>query len=125
MKKHNIGRIGFLVVLFNVIFMLIYLADRNAENIFYNEATQQRSAELTVYKEGNVGDEAVILLESAISDRKYEPKDIEVINSYQWILTDDEDLSSYALSGKEIRIRVSSDEYEKNINQVLDEIIGE
>lgn len=132
MKKHNIGRISMLIVLLNVIFGLIYLADKNGvglSNSTSDGTTQEvvEKQQMQIFADTTVDGEYITMLENIISDQKFSKDDIAIVMSYEWYLTDNINIAGadrYFIKDGEIVIFAADDNFITYVNDVLSEIVS-
>lgn len=131
MKRHNIGRISAFIVLLNVIFALIYLADKNGislQNRTETEVEEVVQANMQITMDETVDGEYITMLENIISDKKYSNEELAAVKAYSWYLTDNinnlnNSNSNYTISDDEIVIYAANDNFVNYVNDVLSHII--
>lgn len=129
MKKHNIGRISAFIVLLNIIFALIYLADKNGislQNRTETEVEEVVQSDMQITMDETVDGEYITMLENIISDKKYSNEELAAVKAYSWYLTDNINNlnnSNYTISDDEIVIYAADDNFVNYVNDVLSHII--
>ena len=126
MRKHNIGRISIVIIALNIIFGLVYLADRN-DTSFWTTQTEQEEViktDMVITLDTTVNGEYVTMLENIISDQKYNKEALSVVSSYEWYLTDNiTNTENYAINDSQIIIYAADDNYVAYVNEILNTII--
>lgn len=126
MRKHNIGRISIVIIALNIIFGLVYLADRN-DTSFWTTQTEQEEViktDMVITLDTTVNGEYVTMLENIISDQKYNKEALSIVNSYEWYLTDNiSNTENYAINDSQIIIYAADDNYVAYVNEILNTII--
>ena len=121
MRKRNIGRLSVIVIVLNIIFVLVYLADRNDTNFLTENDTVR--TEMTVTMDETVDTSYVILLESIIAENKYSKDELSNIRSYNWYLTDDETITNrYLIVDDNITIYTNATDYKNNVIEIINDI---
>lgn len=128
MRKHNIGRISEFVIFLNIIFVLIYLADKNGVSLQNSTETTEVEevvqADMQITMDETVDGEYVTMLENIISDKKYSNEELSAVKAYSWYLTDNiNNSSNYIISDDEIVIYAADDNFVTYVNDVLSHII--
>ena len=126
MRKHNIGRISIVIIALNIIFGLVYLADRN-DTSFWTTQTEQEEViktDMVITLDTTVNGEYVTMLENIISDQKYNKEALSIVSSYEWYLTDNiTNTENYAINDRQIIIYAADDNYVAYVNKILNTII--
>lgn len=128
MRKHNIGRISAFIIFLNIIFVLIYLADKNGvslqNSIETTEVEEVVQADMQITMDETVDGEYITMLENIISDKKYSNEELAAIKAYSWYLTDNiNNSNNYIISDDEIVIYAADDNFVTYVNDVLSHII--
>lgn len=129
MKRHNIGRISAFIIFLNIIFVLIYLADKNGislQNRTETEVEEVVQADMQITMDETVDGEYITMLENIISDKKYSNEELATVKAYSWYLTDNINNlnnSNYTISDDEIVIYAADDNFVNYVNDVLSHII--
>lgn len=128
MRKHNIGRISVVIIFLNIIFVLIYLADKNGVSLQNSTETTEVEevvqADMQITMDETVDGEYVTMLENIISDKKYSNEELAAIKAYSWYLTDNiNNSNNYIISDDEIVIYAADDNFVTYVNDVLSHII--
>lgn len=128
MRKHNIGRISAFIIFLNIIFVLIYLADKNGVSLQNRTETTEVEevvqADMQITMDETVDGEYVTMLENIISDKKYSNEELSAVKAYSWYLTDNiNNSSNYIISDDEIVIYAADDNFVTYVNDVLSHII--
>lgn len=122
MRKHNIGRISFLVILLNVILVSVYLVAKNDTS--FTDDGKQIQTSMVIYKDETVPGDKVTMLENIIADKQYDQIALKTISEYQWYLTDNvATTNSYILDEEHITLYTGT-EFQENVNTVLQQITG-
>lgn len=128
MRKHNIGRISAFIIFLNIIFGLIYLADKNGVSLQNSTETTEVEevvqADMQITMDETVDGEYITMLENIISDKKYSNEELAAVKAYSWYLTDNiNNSSNYIISDDEIVIYAADDNFVNYVNDVLSHII--
>lgn len=128
MRKHNIGRISVVIIFLNIIFVLIYLADKNGVSLQNSTETTEVEevvqADMQITMDETVDGEYITMLENIISDKKYSNEELAAVKAYSWYLTDNiNNSSNYIISDDEIVIYAADDNFVTYVNDVLSHII--
>lgn len=128
MRKHNIGRISVVIIFLNIIFVLIYLADKNGVSLQNSTETTEVEevvqADMQITMDETVDGEYITMLENIISDKKYSNEELAAIKAYSWYLTDNiNNSNNYIISDDEIVIYAADDNFVNYVNDVLSHII--
>lgn len=128
MRKHNIGRISAFIIFLNIIFALIYLADKNGVSLQNSTETTEVEevvqADMQITMDETVDGEYITMLENIISDKKYSNEELAAVKAYSWYLTDNiNNSSNYIISDDEIVIYAADDNFVNYVNDVLSHII--
>lgn len=131
-RARNIGRISILIVILNVIFGLVYLADKNGAG-FQTEPTQQVveeevRTEMVIFADATVDGEYITMLENIISDQRYTKEDLSTVRSYEWYLTDNLNIAGadkHFIKDGEIVIFAADDNFVTYVNDILSEVVPE
>lgn len=130
MRRHNIGRISAFIIFLNIIFGLIYLADKNGVSLQNSTETTEVEevvqADMQITMDETVDGEYITMLENIISDKKYSNEELAAVKAYSWYLTDNINNlnnSNYAISNDEIVIYAADDNFVNYVNDVLSHII--
>ena len=129
MRRHNIGRISAFIIFLNIIFGLIYLADKNGVSLQNSTETTEVEevvqADMQITMDETVDGEYITMLENIISDKKYSNEELAAVKAYSWYLTDNINNlnnSNYTISD-EIVIYAADDNFVNYVNDVLSHII--
>ena len=126
MRKHNIGRISIILIFLNIIFLLVYLADKNDVSFQNEQVTEGETVvqtEMVIYMDETVDGEYLTILENLISNQKYDKEALSVVRSYEWYLTDNiVNTTSYTITDNKITIYTADDVFCDYVNTVLDEL---
>ena len=128
MRRHNIGRISAFIIFLNIIFVLMYLADKNGVSLQNSTETTEVEevvqADMQITMDETVGGEYITMLENIISDKKYSNEELAAVKAYSWYLTDNiNNSSNYIISDDEIVIYAADDNFINYVNDVLSHII--
>lgn len=128
MRRHNIGRISAFIIFLNIIFCLIYLADKNGVSLQNSTETTEVEevvqADMQITMDETVDGEYITMLENIISDKKYSNEELAAVKAYSWYLTDNiNNSSNYIISDDEIVIYAADDNFVNYVNDVLSHII--
>lgn len=127
MRKHNIGRISIVVILLNIIFVAVYLADKN-DAAFWNTTSETEveeviQTEMMISMDETVDGMYITMLENIISDQKYSKENLFAIRSYEWYLTDNiVNTENYLIAEKEVMIYAADDNFQTYVYEILNEI---
>lgn len=128
MRRHNIGRISAFIIFLNIIFVLIYLADKNGVSLQNSTETTEVEevvqADMQITMDETVDGEYITMLENIISDKKYSNEELSAVKAYSWYLTDNiNNSNNYIISDDEIVIYAADDNFVTYVNDVLSHII--
>ena len=133
-RRHNIGRISILIILVNVIFGLIYFADKNDMGLSNHAEVETEVQEIVekqsmqIFTDATVDGEYITMLENIISDQRYAKEELAVISSYEWYLTDNLNIAGqdmYFINDDKIVIFAADDNFVSYVNGILSEIVSE
>ena len=127
MRKHNIGRISIVIIALNVIFLLVYMADRNDTKPQTVQTKQETVTEqTTIYADETVDGSYVTTFENIISDHAYSKEEIAIIKSYEFYLTDIiTNTDGVKITGNEVMIYAADDQFASYVNKSLNYILKE
>lgn len=125
MRRHNIGRISILIIALNIIFLLIYMANKN-DTQPQNVQTKQETVteQTTIYADETVDGSYITAFENIIADNRYSKEDIAIIKSYQFYLTDIiTNTQDIKISDGEVMIYAADDHFVSYVNKAFKQIL--
>ena len=128
MRKHNIGRISIIVIALNVIFLLVYMSEKNNPTVQTTQTQQEEVVQksMVIYTDETVDGAYTTSFENMITDKKYSDEEIKVLQSYEFYLTDlITNTDSFIIKDHEVIIYAADDNFATNVNLVLEKILRE
>jgi hypothetical protein len=126
-RKRNVGRISALILLVNVIFVLVFLTDKNStdyQTTVIDSEGEVIAAEMVIFMDETVDGEYVTMLENIISDQKYDKEALSIVRSYEWYLTDNiVNAETYLVEDNKITIYAADDDFVTYVREVLDSVV--
>lgn len=128
MRKHNIGRISIIVIVLNVIFLLVYMSEKNNPNPQMTQTQQEEIVQtsMVIYSDETVDGAYTTSFENIVTDKKYSDEEIRILQSYEFYLTDlIANTDSFIIKDHEVIIYAADDNFATNVNLVLEKILKE
>lgn len=128
MRKHNIGRISIIVIVLNVIFLLVYMSEKNNPTVQTTQTQQEEVVQksMVIYTDETVDGAYTTSFENMITDKKYSDDEIKVLQSYEFYLTDIiTNTDSFIIKDREVIIYAADNSFPTNVNLALEKILKE
>lgn len=126
MRKHNIGRISIIVIVLNVIFLLVYMSEKNNPNPQTTQTQQEEIVQtsMVIYTDETVDGAYTTSFENIVADKKYSDEEIKLLQSYEFYLTDlITNTDSFIIKDHEVIIYAADDNFYTYINEALEKIL--
>lgn len=129
MRKHNIGRISIIVIVLNVIFLLVYMSEKNNPNPQMTQTQQEEIVQtsMVIYSDETVDGAYTTSFENIVTDKKYSDEEIRILQSYEFYLTDlIANTDSFIINDHEVIIYAADEKnFSTYVNEVLKNILNE
>lgn len=129
MRKHNIGRISIIVIVLNVIFLLVYMSEKNNPNPQTTQTQQEEIVQtsMVIYTDETVDGTYTTSFENIVTDKKYSDEEIRVLQSYEFYLTDlITNTDSFIIDDHEVIIYAADEKnFSTYVNEALQNILNE
>lgn len=129
MRKRNVGRISFFVILINIVLLFMYMADKNDEN--FTQVTEDNKTysytEVQILRDETVDESYVKLLETIVNAHNYSKSELSLIRNTTWYLTDskagEELIGDCSLDGEKATIYITDENsFCVSVESILEEI---
>lgn len=128
MKKHNVGRISAIIVILNVLFLLIYLTDRNGgtePETVITVSEEEIIKDIQILKDETVSDDYIQLLSDVIKSHYFNASELASINTYEWYITDNpNNTTTFEILDDCITVFADHEQFRFYCEIILSKIVG-